>query len=40
VTQMWLSMPTMMQDNGPVTLRLSKAVLTPGVLWHVSQFET
>lgn len=35
VTQMWLSMPTMMQANGPVALRLSSAFLTSGVLDYV-----
>lgn len=36
VTQMWLSMPTMMHDSGPVTLRLSSAFFTSGVLRNVS----
>ena len=33
VTQMWLSIPTMMQDSGPVASRESRAFWTSGVLW-------
>jgi hypothetical protein len=32
VTQMWLSIPTMMQERGPVALRASRDCLTCGVL--------
>lgn len=32
MTQMWLSIPTMMQDNGPGALSESRAFFTSGVL--------
>lgn len=36
VTQMWLSMPTMMHESGPVAFSLSRAFFTSGVLGSVN----